>query len=64
MKITCILNLHQVDVAMQYSERIIGITAGHVVYDGPASRLDQETIHQIYQSRSGALITDRAERAV
>lgn len=26
-KITCLVNLHQVDVAMKYSERIIGVTA-------------------------------------
>lgn len=58
MNITCILNLHQVEVAMRYSQRIIGITAGRVVYDGPSHALDMATVHSIYQSREGDLITD------
>jgi phosphonate transport system ATP-binding protein len=58
MNITCILNLHQVEVAMKYAKRIIGITAGQVVYDGSAEGLDTETIHKIYDSHEGDLITD------
>lgn len=58
MKITCILNLHQVDVAMKYSKRIIGITAGKLVYDGSTDKLSTEKIHEIYQSVKGDLITD------
>ena len=58
MNITCIINLHQVDVAMKYSERIIGITAGRVVYDGSCQSLNKDTIHNIYQSVDGELITD------
>jgi len=58
MKITCILNLHQVDVAMKYSKRIIGITAGQIVYDGLPETLTKSKIHEIYQSEEGELITD------
>jgi phosphonate transport system ATP-binding protein len=58
MKITCILNLHQVDVAMKYSKRIIGITSGRIVYDGPPETLTKSKIHEIYQSEEGELITD------
>ena len=58
MKITCILNLHQVEVAMKYSKRIIGITSGQTIYDGPPDRLSKSTIHEIYQSNEGELITD------
>lgn len=64
MNITCLLNLHQVDVAMNYSERIIGITAGQIVYDGPSAELSQSTIHKIYQSGKGELITDVQGQAV
>lgn len=56
--ITCLVNLHQVDVAIGYSERIIGVTGGKIVYDGPADALDPETIHRIYQSNDSDLITD------
>jgi len=58
MNITCILNLHQVDVAMRYSKRIIGLTSGRIVYDGPPDKLSKEMIHEIYQSNEGELITD------
>lgn len=57
-KITCIVNLHQVDVALKYSHRIIGVSGGKIVYDGSPDKLDQETIHKIYQSKSRDLITD------
>ena len=58
MNITCILNLHQVDVAMKYAKRIIGITTGRIVYDGPSDQLPKSTIYEIYQSNKGELITD------
>ena len=58
MKLTCICNLHQVDVAMKYARRIIGITAGQIVYDGPPEQLGRAKIHEIYQSGEGELITD------
>jgi phosphonate transport system ATP-binding protein len=58
MKITCICNLHQVDVALKYSKRIIGITSGNIVYDGPPENLSKAKIHEIYQSNEGELITD------
>ena len=61
MKITCLVNLHQVDVAMTYSERIIGITSGRKIFDGVAKELDKTIIHQIYQSKDGQLIIDMKE---
>lgn len=58
MKITVICNLHQVDVALKYSDRIIGVTLGRIVYNGPPSELTKSQIHEIYQSSEGELITD------
>jgi len=58
MGITCILNLHQVDVAIKYSDRIIGINRGNVIYDGPPENLTLEKIHEIYASEAGELIID------
>ena len=58
MKITCIVNLHQVDVALKYSKRVIGLTSGRIVYDGPPEQLTKSKIHEIYQSNEGELITD------
>ena len=58
MQITCIVNLHQVDVAMKYSQRILGIAAGKLVFDGTPSELTQEKIHEIYQSNAKDLMLD------
>jgi phosphonate transport system ATP-binding protein len=60
--ITVLVNLHQVDVAMRYASRIIGIKQGEVVYDGAQDRLDTMQIHQIYGSEAGELILDLDER--
>lgn len=46
--ITCIANLHQVDIAKQYSTRIIGLRAGSIVFDGTPEELTSEKIAQIY----------------
>lgn len=56
--ITVILNLHQVDVAVRYSDRIIGINSGKIIYDGKPENLTEDTIHKIYGSEVGSLITD------
>lgn len=58
MGITCILNLHQVDVALKYSDRIIGINGGKTVFNGKPSDITKEQIHEIYGSEYGSLITD------
>jgi len=58
MNITCILNLHQVDVAMRYSKRIIGLAGGKIIYDGPPEKLEKSIIYEIYQTNEGELITD------
>lgn len=57
-KITCVVNLHQVDVALKYSERILGVSAGSIVFDGTPQELTAEQIHKIYQSSDQDLITD------
>ncbi|MHB8072764.1 phosphonate ABC transporter ATP-binding protein [Desulfosporosinus fructosivorans] len=50
MGITVIVNLHQVEVALKYSDRIIGVNNGKVVFDGPPSELTTRQIHDIYDS--------------
>ena len=43
MGITCIVNLHQVEVAQNYSDRIIGLNKGEIVFDGPSNLLSKIT---------------------
>ncbi|PTM56482.1 phosphonate ABC transporter ATP-binding protein [Desmospora activa] len=47
-KITTLVNLHYIDMAMEYADRIIGMRAGEVVYDGPASQVTEKTFEEIY----------------
>jgi phosphonate transport system ATP-binding protein len=48
MQITLIVNLHQVEVALRYSDRILGINNGRLVFDGGPEELSSERISQIY----------------
>ncbi len=48
MNITIVINIHHVDLALQYADRIVGIRAGKIVYDGPTSKIDKETLRYIY----------------
>ncbi|MDF2036237.1 phosphonate ABC transporter ATP-binding protein [Cytobacillus oceanisediminis] len=58
MGITVVVNLHQVDVAIKYSDRIIGINKGQAVYNGTAKGMTSEDIQRIYGSEADDLIFD------
>jgi phosphonate transport system ATP-binding protein len=46
--ITVICNLHTLDTARQYCDRIVGIAAGAVLFDGLPSELSPEMVRRIY----------------
>ena len=48
MNISVLINIHHVDLALKYCDRVIGIKAGEIVYDGPASEVDSEVLKEIY----------------
>jgi phosphonate transport system ATP-binding protein len=47
-EITVLVSLHQVDFAMQFCERCIGLRDGKVVFDGPTSALNTEMLRELY----------------
>ena len=51
MHITVLINIHHVELALQYATRVVGIRAGEVVYDGPSDQVDQEVLDVIYQGK-------------
>ena len=51
MNITVIINIHHVELALQYATRVVGIREGKIVYDGPASQVDQDIPDSIYQGQ-------------
>lgn len=48
MGISILLNIHHVELAIEYADRIIGIRAGKIVYDGPSANVDQAVLDAIY----------------
>ncbi|KKX29345.1 phosphonate ABC transporter ATP-binding protein [Rhizobium sp. LC145] len=57
--ITVVTNLHTLDTARSYCERIIGMAGGRVVFDGQPSELTASAIRDIYGSdREGAGIDE------
>lgn len=46
--ISILINIHHVDIALKYCERIIGIRAGEIVYDGPSKDVNEDVLNQIY----------------
>ena len=51
-KISILLNIHHVELALEYCERIIGIRDGEVVYDGPSDQVTPEILDVIYKGQS------------
>ncbi len=45
---TIITNLHHVDLALQYADRIIGVRKGEIVYDGAAEKVNINVLKTIY----------------
>ena len=54
MGISILLNIHHVELALEYADRIIGIRAGRIVYDGPSANVDQTMLDAIYGDDSPA----------
>ncbi|MBO8140564.1 MAG: phosphonate ABC transporter ATP-binding protein [Firmicutes bacterium] len=46
--ITTLVNLHFIDMAQEYADRIVGMREGRVVYDGPVTEVTTKTFEEIY----------------
>ena len=49
--ITVICNLHQVDFALRFADRIVGLAGGRIVMDDPVDKVDERYIQRIYQGQ-------------
>ncbi len=49
--ITVVANMHHVDIAKKYANRIIGIKAGKIVFDGPSASITNDDLTNIYGRR-------------
>ncbi|MDH4867921.1 phosphonate ABC transporter ATP-binding protein [Alcaligenes nematophilus] len=46
--ITVVCNLHQVDYAREFADRIVGLAHGRVVYDGAPEQMTEDDLARIY----------------
>ena len=47
--ITLVASLHQVDLALEHADRIIGLAHGEIVYDGPPAEGSSSVLQLIYE---------------
>lgn len=50
--VTVIANLHHLEYAKEYCDRIIGVNNGTVIFDGKSSELTDELVEQIYTTNT------------
>lgn len=50
--ITVLCNLHSVPLARQYCDRVVALSAGKLVFDGPVASLGEDDLVRIYGSRA------------
>lgn len=51
MGITVLINIHHVELALEYCDRVIGVKAGQVVFDGPSCEVNDDVMKTIYGDR-------------
>ena len=57
--IPVIVNIHNVELAKRFAQRIVGMTGGKIVYDGPPDGLTDEDLRMIYGGEDW--LNDRAD---
>ncbi|MCX7364161.1 MAG: phosphonate ABC transporter ATP-binding protein [Alphaproteobacteria bacterium] len=60
--IAVLCNLHQIDYALEFAERVVGLSAGEVVYDGPPDGVSGDIIRRIYPGLDDPNVLDAAQR--
>ena len=50
--IPVIVNMHDVELAKRFADRIVGMSGGRIVYDGPADGLSDDVLKTIYGGES------------
>lgn len=48
-----LINIHQVELAREFADRIVGIAQGEVVYDGPPIGLSEAVLDRVYRFDKG-----------
>jgi phosphonate transport system ATP-binding protein len=59
-RLPAIINIHDVVLAQQFVERIVGLRAGQIVFDGPVEALDDAALTRIYGEEDWTAVRRRA----
>jgi phosphonate transport system ATP-binding protein len=54
--ITVICNLHSLDLAKSYCDRLVGMAQGRVVFDGPPAALTDDAARELYGIEAGDVV--------
>jgi phosphonate transport system ATP-binding protein len=49
-KLTLLTSLHQVELALRHSKRIVGLRCGEIDFDAPSKDVDRHSLAQLYRS--------------
>jgi len=49
LKVPCLCNIHDVTLAMEFCNKIIGLQDGNKMFDGPTGDMDQAMLDKIYE---------------
>jgi phosphonate transport system ATP-binding protein len=47
--LTVVVNLHQVELARRFADRVIGLNCGRIVFDGSPEQMTPQALETIYQ---------------
>ena len=56
-EVPVLINIHEVDLAIEHADRIVGLHDGELVFEGPPAELDEQGLDQVFR---GAEIPDNA----
>jgi len=59
--VTILVSLHQVDYALRYCPRVVGMKDGRVVFDGSSDRVTPELLADVYGADAAELGLNRSE---
>lgn len=49
---TVLINIHHVELALEYADRIIAVKKGRIVFDGPSSSVTQDILDDVYRKEA------------
>ncbi|MFK7891720.1 MAG: phosphonate ABC transporter ATP-binding protein [Granulosicoccus sp.] len=62
-QLPAIINIHDVVLARQFTERLIGLQAGKIVFDGAPAELDEAVLTRIYGEEDWTTLENESEAA-